>query len=325
MQCPDCATTLPDEDVFCEGCGRRLHDPSSVPACSCGSTALETDEEGFCLRCGRRLRRPDSDHMEQALSPAFAAVSDRGLRHDRNEDRFSIASAAERHAIVVCDGVSSSHHSETASSFVSEAVLAELWNSAASLNVSDPAAAMRKAIAAGVMNLATQVRDAQEDNPASTTVVAALVEGGRATIGWVGDSRAYWIDAIGARQLTQDHSWTNEVVAAGQMTFEQAERSPQAHAITRWIGADAGSAALADAVSFNLPGPGTLLLCTDGLWNYASNLTQMATLVAAAQAAEPDALAAARQLVSFANSEGGLDNITVALLRLEPSPKSEEL
>jgi serine/threonine protein phosphatase PrpC len=284
MQCPDCATTLPDEDVS-------------------------------CVHCGRRLCRSELDHIEQAVSPHFAAVSDRGLRHDRNEDRFAIASAAGRHAIVVCDGVSSSHHSETASKIVSEGILEQLRNCAPFLSLPDPATEMRKVIAAGVLKLAMQPQKPGDDNPPSTTVVAALVEGSRVVVGWVGDSRAYWIDAAGARQLTQDHSWTNAVVAAGQMTFQEAEQSPQAHAITRWIGADAGSAAIADVACFALPGPGILLLCTDGLWNYASTLTQIAALVAAADAASPDALTAAGRLVSFANGQGGHDNVTVAWLR----------
>jgi serine/threonine protein phosphatase PrpC len=153
------------------------------------------------------------------------------------------------------------------------------------------------------------------DNPPSTTIVAAMVVDGTATLGWVGDSRAYWIADGTGRQLTSDHSWMNSVVSAGEMTPEQAARDPQAHAITRWLGADAGENSRADILHFPISAPGCLLLCTDGLWNYAPDPRQLAQLIQA-----PDALAAARSLVEFAIAQGGHDNITAILLRVNQLP-----
>jgi serine/threonine protein phosphatase PrpC len=163
--------------------------------------------------------------------------------------------------------------------------------------------------------------DQRADNPPSTTVVAALVAEGVATIGWAGDSRAYWINESGARPLTEDHSWQNAVVATGEITPEQAGAAPQAHAITRWIGADAGESATPGVVQHPVAAKGMLLLCTDGLWNYAPTPEAIAHLVESGSrpAIDPntpgeDALALARRLIEFANSLGGHDNITVALL-----------
>ncbi len=343
MRCPACAADLPDEDLFCEECGAALNPaPAPGPACACGAPASEVDEEGYCLRCGRRARRAlPADHIEVALSPFFAAVSDRGLRHDRNEDRFTIAQEGGGYALVVCDGVSSSRESELASSAVAEGVLDSLVKALRSgpdpdhggRRIGDPVLVMRQAIAAGAERLATATApgsadqtasfpanraDPRAENPPSTTVVAALVADGLATIGWAGDSRAYWIDEAGARPLTEDHSWQNAVVATGEMTAEQASAAPQAHAITRWIGADAGDNATPDVIQ-HPAAHGMLLLCTDGLWNYAPTPEAMARLVQSSSTPGPDttgehAVAIGRRLIEFANSQGGHDNITVALL-----------
>jgi PPM family protein phosphatase len=319
MQCPRCSAQLPDDDLFCEACGARLNASIDPPACPCGAPADEIDEDGFCSRCGRRAGRPSSDHMEMALSPVCAAVSDRGLKHARNEDRFAIHQCGTGYALVVCDGVSASRDSELASSAVaervSESLAAALRNGA--MNHREPA--MRRAIAAGEATLAAHPARDANDNPPSTTVVAALVADGQVTLGWVGDSRAYWIGADGAHQLTRDHSWMNSVVSAGEMTLEDAEKHPQAHAITRWLGADAGENSAADTAQFPLQPPGVLLLCTDGLWNYAARPEAMAQLLERSNGNGADALTVSRNLIRFAIAQGGHDNITAIVLRHLPN------
>jgi serine/threonine protein phosphatase PrpC len=142
------------------------------------------------------------------------------------------------------------------------------------------------------------------------------VTGGQVTAGWVGDSRAYWIGTDGAWQLTRDHSWRNDVVSAGKLTAEEAERHPQAHAITRWLGADAGENAEAGTTRFPLRPSGMLLLCTDGLWNYAATPEAMAEAVRKSRASGADALAVARNLAEFANAQGGHDNVTAVVLQV---------
>jgi serine/threonine protein phosphatase PrpC len=321
MVCPACTVEAPEEDAFCESCGQRLGGapapagPASGPpvaGCVCGAPRGDVDEDGFCLQCGRRVVRPPSDHIEEPISPVFAAVSDRGLRHDRNEDRFAIVEAGGGYAMVVCDGVSATRKSEIASSAVSAGVLESLAEALRAGKIEDSEAAMRAAIAAGVAKLAAQSQREESGNAPSTTVVAALVADGMATIGWVGDSRAYWVDAEQAWPLTQDHSWMNEIVAAHEMSLEQAAASPKAHAITRWIGADAGPESTPDVVHRKLSEPGILLLCTDGLWNYAQDSPALAKLV---HEAGDDALTIAKKLVEFANGCGGQDNVTVAVLK----------
>jgi serine/threonine protein phosphatase PrpC len=346
MICPACVVEIPDEDLFCENCGIKLGDSApEVPQakCVCGAPASETDEDGFCLRCGLRNHRTvssetprepqPSDHIEQQLSPSFAAVSDRGRRHTKNEDRFGILAWNGAYAIVVCDGVSTSQNAEVASTVVTAAVLESLSAALSATTPLEPAAAIRQAITAGAAALNAHANPYLEENPPSTTVVAALVAAGAATIGWLGDSRAYWIDLSDlpespapaeATQLTQDHSWLNAVVGSGEMTPELAAKSPQAHAITRWLGADAAEELEIDIVRHPLPeSNGILLLSTDGLWNYFPTPEAMAALILNASRNGEDALAIARQLVDLANRRGGHDNITAAVLQ-HHQPKSGE-
>ena len=323
MTCPHCTTLLPDDDRFCEACGEKLFEdapqtdvlatdpdaptPPAPPGavCTCGAPESEWDEEGFCSQCGRRCRPDPEDHTEQEISPEFAAVSDRGKQHTRNEDRFQIAAAEDERAIlIVCDGVSSSSNAETAAATGAQTVLERLQAGDSLVTAVDSA---REAVA-------TLASAAVRDVAPSSTLVAAVVQEHKAEICWLGDSRAYWISESDSRQLTNDHSWLNEVVFSGEMTYEQASEAPQAHAITRWMGADAPRETRAERVTFEIPGSGWLLFCTDGLWNYTPEAPQLRERVLAADA-EASTLEVARQLVAFANESGGKDNITVALLR----------
>src|SRR5205085_776576 len=97
-------------------------------------------------------------------------------------------------------------------------------------------------------------------------------------VGWVGDSRAYWLpDTAEARQLSTDDSWAAEAIALG-VAREEAESGPNAHAITRWLGADAPDPTphILDAT---LDSAGWVLVCSDGLWNYCSEAAELAGLV----------------------------------------------
>ncbi len=98
-----------------------------------------------------------------------------------------------------------------------------------------------------------------------------------------------------------------------------AESGPQAHAITRWLGVDAPDHT-PRTVSLDLDGPGWVMACSDGLWNYCSEPHDMAALVSSTgRTSGPEPLHLAGALVDWANAQGGQDNITVALARVDPT------
>lgn len=299
MQCPYCTAVLPDEDLFCEECGKPLK--ADAPLCVCGAPEGDLDPDGYCLQCGRRCRPAPEDHIETELSASFAGVADRGLHHPRNEDRCQVLDTGYRQILLVCDGVSSSDQADAAAETASSVLATELGNGS-----------QLEGALARASDAVRQLASTHHETAPSTTIVAAVIEGRQVRIAWLGDSRAYWIAETGSQQLTADHSWLNDVVASGELTYAEAVQSPKAHAITRWIGADAGTEMTPSFSNFHIPGPGWILLCSDGLWNYAPEVSDLAALVFHSTAAT--ALELGRELVRFANEKGGQDNISVALL-----------
>ncbi len=289
----------------------------------------------YCENCGAWVADVLRDRVEVDVGAA-AGVSDRGRRHYRNEDALALRDlggglpAAPRSAAhdavlaIVCDGVSSSARpdeaSETAAEVAAEALVAALRAD------DSPAAAMRAAIhaaASAVAELADGAA-AHSDWTGSSwpgcgapacTFVSAIVRGNAVTVGWVGDSRAYWIPQLhtgsAPTRLTSDDSWLAGVVAAGTLSPAQAAADRRAHSITAWLGEDA-SQVNPHVVTIEPEGPGVVVVCTDGLWNYLDTVDELASALPAQALEAP--LDAARQLVEIALQSGGHDNVTVAVL-----------
>ncbi|MFF5492257.1 PP2C family serine/threonine-protein phosphatase [Streptomyces aquilus] len=292
-------------------------------ACRAG----RVDHDGYCENCGHAQPR-ERDHMEQECGP-MAAVSDRGLRHHRNEDAFAVGTAAlpdgsPASVAIVCDGVSSATRPDDASLAASRAASESLL--AALERGTHPQQAMHDAIVAAshaVNALAAEPQTAREhaphQNAPACTIVGAVVTSGLLVVGWVGDSRAYWVPvdrgALPAR-LTEDDSWAAQMVAAGLMNEAEAYADERAHAITGWLGADAYELEPHTA-SFKPDRPGVVVVCTDGLWNYAEGAQEMAEAVPLDAAVRP--LHGAQVLVGHALDGGGHDNVTVALVPF-PAP-----
>ena len=261
---------------------------------------------------------PSRDHDEIDLGPA-AGVSDRGLRHQRNEDAMALAAeqAPDGPAVVavVCDGVSSSARPDEASHAAAQAALPVLV--AAVQAGGDVAAASLASVAAARRSVADL--QGPGGDTSATTFVSAVASGYEVTLCWLGDSRAYWLgqSSSESRLLTHDDSVAGGMVAAGLVDEAAAMASPHAHVLTRWLGGDAAD--LADdpdraphVERFEPPGAGTLLLCSDGLWNYRPEAADLAVL--ALPKALTDPLGAASDMVKFAIEAGGADNITVVLI-----------
>ncbi|MGW1798187.1 PP2C family serine/threonine-protein phosphatase [Streptomyces sp. NPDC001984] len=287
------------------------------------------DSDGYCENCGHAQPR-ERDHMEQESGPV-AAVSDRGLRHHRNEDAFAVGHTTQPDGspvalAVVCDGVSSATRPDEASLAASRAAIEALL--AALPRGTHPQQAMHEAIVAAsdaVNALAEEPAEAREHSPhqnaPACTIVGAVVTAGLLVVGWVGDSRAYWVPVDRSSppvRLTEDDSWAAQMVAAGLMSEAEAYADERAHAITGWLGADAYELEPHTA-SFKPDRPGVVVVCTDGLWNYAESAEEMAEVLPLDAAARP--LHSAQVLVGHALDGGGHDNVTVALVPF-PAPQT---
>lgn len=305
---PDCGEPVSPEDRYCEACG------GLVPAYTSRATgsarpAAAGREEGGSLAARDQAR----ERVEIELQ-GLAGISDRGLRRERNEDAVALAAidALGARALVVCDGVSASAEPALASQAAADAALASLV-AALEKGQPDPSRAMREAVAAAQLAVCAVPygRDGMEGPPA-TTLVAALIWEGKATIGWVGDSRAYFVGDAEAWQLTHDDTWLEEATATESVGNGGSVLALRTHVLTRWLGRDQEAGPEPSVTTFLLPAEGFLLLCSDGLWNYAPTPDSVRQLVARfSNDAAP--LPLAHALVEFARSLGGVDNVTVAV------------
>ncbi|HEX3961046.1 MAG TPA: PP2C family serine/threonine-protein phosphatase [Trebonia sp.] len=338
--CEACGTELAPPVV---SSGTPGHVPQ-CPVCTADPDAPAggVSPEGYCEVCGRKVPS-DRDHVEVDLG-LLAGISDRGQRHSRNEDAMALATSrtpdGQVAIAVVCDGVSTSPRPHEASLAAAQTAVRELLT-AARLG-DDPGeaslAALRLASAA-LRGLAGP------DGAPACTYASAVVSQGSITVCWIGDSRAYWLAASDegpppaghaaiepdaptrpvteariamasaattpSSLLTRDDSLAAELVASGLLSEEDAMASPQAHVITQWLGADSPDLNPHVAL-FEPAGPGVLLVCSDGLWNYRSEPPDLAGMALPKALTSP--LDAAAVLVKFANDAGGRDNITAVLV-----------
>lgn len=320
-----CGREAAAEDRFCEADGAPLDGaPGQVLVCACGPGRGHDGGDGFCDVCGLKLVPAG----EEALAPDLGAATHVGRSHDTDEDAFAIGrrerDGSPLHAIVVCDGVSSSSHGEQASDHAARAALRVLLDAADRPGPLDAEAALEEAIAAAHRaSCEAGIEQVPGKDPPGTTIVAALAHRGRVDVAWVGDSRAYLFgpplsdgSVHLALALTRDHSWVNMVVDAGQMTEEEAMHSPFAHALLHCIGPledpDPGKPAVPSVGHVEAERGSRLILCSDGLWNYTPDPDDIAELL---RNLEPgiDARGVARQLVHHALAMGGHDDITVAV------------
>ena len=141
-----------------------------------------------------------------------------------------------------------------------------------------------------------------------TTVTAAMLLGGYAIIGHVGDSRAYLLDDGNIIQLTTDHSLVQRLQDLGEITSQQAANHPQRNVLLRAVGQENGLQA--DVTRHSLRPGARLLLCSDGLWGSLDD-DYMQEIISHSV----DVQDACDSLVTAANRAGGPDNITTVLVQ----------
>ena len=139
-----------------------------------------------------------------------------------------------------------------------------------------------------------------------TTTTMSLIYGDKLITAHVGDSRAYVADEYSIRQLTKDHSYVQELVSMGRLTPQEAKNNPKKNFITRAMGAE--EIVRVDIIIEPYNGE-NILLCSDGLSNLVEDdeifnyIKHSSNLQAAVQG-----------MISLANSRGGTDNITAAVI-----------
>ncbi|MGA7315616.1 MAG: protein phosphatase 2C domain-containing protein, partial [Silvibacterium sp.] len=142
-----------------------------------------------------------------------------------------------------------------------------------------------------------------------TTLVAVAIGSDRALIGHVGDSRCYLFRRGHLSRLTHDHSLVDEQVRLGQLTQDEAERSPLRNVITRAIGTQ--TSVSADIAELPLQPDDVLLLCSDGLTKELSD-----ERIAAVLGDDGNLDELCGRLIDAAKAAGGHDNVTAVLAKV---------
>ena len=236
-------------------------------------------------------------------------TTDIGLVRKENQDAYLIReNLPSGHSIcVVCDGMGGSAGGQLASKIATETFAAELEKVLQpDMEPEQLRAASSYAVALAndaIRSAATEIEDYRN---MGTTLVAAVSYAGGAVITNVGDSRAYHICESGITRITKDHSLVESMVDRGDITAEQARRHPNRNLITRALGPDAD--AQCDGYICPLEAGEYLLLCTDGLSNYATEEKIL-------QIINGNVLdKVSNLLIDEANNGGGRDNITAAVI-----------
>jgi serine/threonine protein phosphatase PrpC len=251
--------------------------------------------------------------MRQALTLAldFAAATDIGCKRSNNEDSYGYD--ADQHLYVVCDGMGGNAAGEVASGM---AVRTLIESFSALGQQADPGSAMamiENRLMASIFEANRTVHEAGTENPElhsmGTTLVCVCLDGNRALVGNVGDSRAYLLRNGGCQQITLDHSLLDEEIRNGNMTPEMAAASNLQSVITRAIGV--AEQVEPDLFAATLQPNDFILLASDGLTRYVKPEE-----IAEAASAGAELAAICNALIEHAKQRGGADNITCILLHV---------
>ncbi|MFL6284084.1 MAG: PP2C family protein-serine/threonine phosphatase [Pyrinomonadaceae bacterium] len=242
-----------------------------------------------------------------ALPVEAASVTDRGLSEKRPQNEDSMLCDPARRIFAVADGVGGAQAGEVASQTAIEVLTEAFTNHGAGEDAED---LMEIAIQRANDSIYRLSREQPKFAMMATTIVALHVEGLRATVGHVGDSRLYRLKPDGQLQReTDDHSLVEEEVRAGRMTPEQALNHPGRNVISRALGAEASVEV--DLRSFEVESGTLFLLCSDGITRHIPD-EQLASILRSAR----DLEAACAELKRVCYERGAEDNLTAVLVRV---------
>ncbi len=212
--------------------------------------------------------------------------------------------------IAVSDGMGGHKAGEVASSLTLETLYRALSSSGSertdSSDSSDSGARIKAAVEEAHENVAQTAGQRPSLSDMGATLTAILIDGLRAHVAEVGDSRAYLLRGGELRQLTEDQNMAQAMVTAGQLSAEEAKTSPLSKILIQAMG---HTPQIRVAVgTLELRARDLLVLCSDGLTSYVSDDELRQALLSS-----PSLDGACERLVQMANERGGSDNITVVL------------
>jgi PPM family protein phosphatase len=252
-------------------------------------------------RSGHHTRVADG-----ALVLELAVASDNGPSRPENQDAWAVLPLDPRPgcALLLADGMGG-HEDGAAAAYLAVHGAGNVLRSSG-----EPHRALADAVAEGNDAIARH-RASHGGMVTGTTLVVAVLGGGRASIANVGDSRAYLLRGGALLQITIDHSWVAEQVRAGHLAPQAVSGHPHRSLLTRAL---TGDPVEVDVFGTDVQPGDVLLLCSDGLWEPLGDARLAELLAAGAAGGALDAVAAS--LCDAALGVGATDNITAVLGRV---------
>ena len=243
----------------------------------------------------------------RAINIEAAAVTDRGLSEKRPENEDSMLSDPVNSIFAVADGVGGAQAGEVASQTAIEVIKEAFSNQSHDEDVED---LMEIAIQRANDSIYRMAVEQPRFRSMATTIVALHLDGLRATVGHVGDSRLYRLAPDGRlSRETEDHSLVEEEMRAGRLTPEQAATHPNRNVISRALGAEASVEV--DMRSFDVERGTLFLLCSDGITRHVPD-EELSTVLRNARTLD----AACEELKRRCFERGAEDNLTAVVVRV---------
>jgi serine/threonine protein phosphatase PrpC len=246
--------------------------------------------------------------MEENFQVVSASVSDRGLSEKRPQNEDSYLDLTQHGIFAVADGVGGAQAGDVASQMAVEILGEAFANKPENADAED---VMRIAIERANSAIYQMSHDLPQLATMATTIVALHLSGNIATIGHVGDSRAYRVDSGGKiSQETDDHSVVAEEVRAGRMTQEQAAVHPSRNVISRALGAEA--TVDIDIKTIMVEPDTSFILCSDGITRHIDDWELESILQTGTDLGE-----VCQKLKQICYERGAEDNLTAVIVKVK--------
>ncbi len=241
----------------------------------------------------------------------YWALTDPGVARSQNQDAYQVVSLDKNTLLcVVCDGMGGAKSGNVASTLASDVFTQEVKRSW----TPDMDPELLEQMLFGAVKLANftvydQAQQFEDFNGMGTTLVALLIQGKKATVVNVGDSRAYLVDKKGISQITTDHSLVQMMISRGELSPEKAKNYPGKNLITRAIGTEAQ--VVCDIFHRRVEKGAYFLLCTDGLTNLMDDQEILFEVVYG-----EDKSKCCEHLLDIVKKRGAPDNVTSVLVAI---------
>jgi len=243
--------------------------------------------------------------VSTAVAPTLKVAGDTHVGKVRTTNEDSMICDPVRGLYVVLDGMGGANAGDIASQTARDAIRDFVTQRRLTM---EPRALLEASIQYGSAAVFAAAQAARERHGMGTTVVACLVvDAKRVIVAHVGDSRAYLLRHGRLQALTRDHTIVEELVDRGVLAAEEAERHPYKNVLSRNLGAKAETRV--DVFELDIKPGDRLLLCSDGLYGYASTEGMQYLL----GSGDPPEIVA-RDLIDLALRGGGGDNVSVIVL-----------